>query len=188
MKELSLNVLDIAQNSVVAGAHHIRIGLADSAGRDRLEISVEDDGHGMEAEFLKRVSDPFFTTRTTRKVGMGIPLFKMAAEMSGGAFIMESAPGAGTKVRAEFQRSHIDRPPVGSMPDTIAVLIAGNPAIRLTYRLTTDIGEFVFDTDTIRKELGAELGMDDIPLDMPEVIRWIREYIRESEMELGLQA
>lgn len=178
MKELSLNVLDIAQNSVAAGAHYIRIELVDFIGRDLLEITVEDNGCGMDSDFLRKVTDPFITTRTTRKVGMGIPLFKMAAEMSGGTFAIESAPGNGTKVKATFQRSHIDRPPIGNMAETITVLLQGNPSIRLICTFMTDQGEFVFDTDEILREIGT------LPIDTPEIIRWIREYIDENTQDL----
>lgn len=181
MKDLSLNVLDIVQNSVTAGARKITVSLADLAGKDLLTISVEDDGCGMQEDFLKKVTDPFITTRTTRNVGMGIPLFKMAAEMAGGTFDLRSAPGEGTTVRASFRRSHIDRPPVGNMAETIVTIVQGNPEIRLIYIKSTDRDSFVFDSEEIAEALGG------VPLDTPEVLAWIREYIEENENELNVQ-
>ena len=116
MRELSLNVLDIAQNSIAAGASVITMTVEEDAGADRLTLSVEDNGCGMTSEQLERVRDPFYTTRTTRPVGMGIPLFRMAAEATGGSLSITSKPGAGTTVTAVFGLSHIDRLPLGDVP------------------------------------------------------------------------
>ena len=115
MRELSLNVLDIAQNSIAAGASLTEITVEEDTAADRVVIIVKDDGRGMTPEQVRRVSDPFYTTRTTRKVGMGIPLFRMAAEMAGGGLTIDSTPGVGTTVTASFVRSHIDRMPLGDM-------------------------------------------------------------------------
>ena len=123
MRELSLNMLDIAQNSIAAGATLVTLAVDCDRAADRLTLTVEDNGRGMTAEQLEQVRDPFFTTRTTRKVGMGIPLFRMAAEMAGGGLQIRSAPGVGTTVEAVFTLSHIDRMPLGDMDGTVTALI-----------------------------------------------------------------
>ncbi|MDL2273224.1 ATP-binding protein [Oscillospiraceae bacterium OttesenSCG-928-G22] len=179
MKELSLHVLDIAGNSVSANATDIRICLESSEEADKLRLEIADNGRGMEPDFLRRVIDPFTTTRTTRKVGMGIPLFKMAAEMAGGSFTIDSTPGVGTTVCAVFQRSHVDLPPIGDMAGTIATLIQGAPDINFSYRYKTDRGEFTLDTAELRETL------EGVPLSEPEVLTWITEYIVENEAELS---
>jgi anti-sigma regulatory factor (Ser/Thr protein kinase) len=175
MKELSLNILDLVQNSITAGARNVGIAVSESGMTDLLTLSIEDDGCGMDAAFLAQVTDPFTTTRTTRKVGMGIPLFKMEAELSGGGFQIESEKGRGTKLHASFQLSHIDRPPLGDMADTMTVLVQGSPDVDFLYLRGTDRGSFRFSTKEVRETLG------DIPLSEPEVLDWIREYIREGE-------
>ena len=123
MQELSLNILDIAENSVKAGASLITVAVCYRPAADRLTVTITDDGCGMDAETVRKVTDPFYTTRTTRRVGMGLPLWKMAAEMTGGAMTVESAPGVGTTVTAVFGLSHIDRLPLGDLPQTMATLI-----------------------------------------------------------------
>lgn len=178
MKELSLNILDLSQNSITAGAKNVDLTVIEKESEDRLSISVEDDGCGMEPDFLKRVIDPFTTTRTTRKVGMGIPLFKMAAEMSGGSFQIESEPGRGTRISAEFKLSHIDRPPMGDMAGTMTVLVQGSPDIDFTYTRETEKGLFQFSTATLRETLGG------VPLSEPEVLSWINDFIKEGEEEV----
>ena len=166
MRELSLNILDIAQNSLSAGA-----GL--------VTLTVDEDGRGMDADTLQRVRDPFYTTRTTRKVGMGIPLFRMAAEMTGGSLDIVSEPGKGTAVTASFSLSHIDRMPLGDMAGTVTALIRLNPGVDFVYRHTVDGRSFEMDT----RELRAQLG--DVPLSEPDVMEWIDGYLREQEDSLG---
>lgn len=178
MKELSLNILDLAQNSITAGAKHIAVSVIEKAAGDTLLISIEDDGCGMDEDFLRQVTDPFTTTRTTRKVGMGIPLFKMAAEMSGGSFHIESEKGRGTRLEGRFELSNIDRPPIGDMAGTMEALVQGAPEIDFTYVRETDKGKFCFSTEELREALGG------VPLSEPEVLEWIREYVREGEAEL----
>lgn len=179
MKELSLNVLDIAQNSVSAGAKHILIAVDESVKDDKLVITIDDDGCGMDSEFLAQVADPFTTTRTTRKFGMGVPLFKMAAEMSGGSFEIESEKGKGTSVRAVFQLSHIDRPPLGDMGSTVSTLVWGSPDIDFTYRHTADENSFEFSTVEAREALGG------VPLNEPDVIVWITGYVNEGDASVS---
>jgi len=165
MEDLSLSVLDISQNSLAAGARHLRIEVLGFPAKDLLEISIEDDGHGMRKDFLERVTDPFVTTRKTRKVGLGIPLLKMTAEMAGGEFSIESEPGVGTCVKATFRYTHIDRPPIGNMAETIVAIIQGNPDISLVYKRAEGQESFEFDTETVSAALV------DIPLNEPVVLQ-----------------
>lgn len=180
MRELSLNVLDIAQNSIKAGADLIEIDVGQDTAADRLTIRIADNGCGMTPEQLAQVRDPFYTTRTTRKVGMGIPLFRMAAEMAGGALEMDSAPGEGTTVLATFRNSHIDRMPLGDMCATMTTLIRLNPTLDFLYRRRVDDALFVLDTRELREQLG------EVPLNEPDVMAWIEGYIQEqTEMITG---
>jgi anti-sigma regulatory factor (Ser/Thr protein kinase) len=175
MKELSLNVLDLVQNSLSAGAGHITVEIKESLREDRLEIRIRDDGAGMDPEFLSRVTDPFVTTRTTRPVGMGIPLVKMAAEMAEGRFDIQSSKGKGTELNASFRLSHVDRMPLGDMAGTVTTLIQGAPEVDFVYIRQTDSGRFEFSTIQIRETL------EGISLREPEVLDWIREYIAQGE-------
>lgn len=175
MKELSLHLLDIAKNSVSAGAKRIDITLTENAGGE-LTITITDDGRGMSPEFLAQVSDPFTTTRATRKVGLGIPLYRLAAEQTGGSVEIQSEAGKGTKVIAVFHRDNIDCPPLGGLPDTIAALIQGSPEVRWVYRHETPAGCACLDTAAIREVLGP-----DVPLSDPEVFAWMRESLAEEE-------
>ena len=179
MRELSLNILDIAQNSLSAGAGLVTLTVDEDSGADSLTLRVEDDGRGMDADTLQRIRDPFYTTRTTRKVGMGIPLFRMAAEMTGGSLDIVSEPGKGTAVTASFSLSHIDRMPLGDMAGTVTALIRLNPGVDFVYRHTVDGRSFEMDT----RELRAQLG--DVPLSVPDVMEWIDGYLREQEDSLG---
>ncbi len=179
MRELSLNILDIAQNSLSAGAGLVTLTVDEDSGADSLTLRVEDDGRGMDADTLQRIRDPFYTTRTTRKVGMGIPLFRMAAEMTGGSLDIVSEPGKGTAVTASFSLSHIDRMPLGDMAGTVTALIRLNPGVDFVYRHTVDGRSFEMDT----RELRAQLG--DVPLSEPDVMEWIDGYLREQEDSLG---
>ncbi len=179
MKELSLNILDIAQNSIKAGAQNLEIEL-DQVGTV-LTITITDDGHGMSPEFAAAAADPFTTTRTTRKVGMGLPLFKMAAEQTGGSFSLESKQQNetggehGTRVSATFHTDHVDCEPLGDIASTITTLIQGNPELSLTYVFQTEAGQKRLSTDEMRQMLG------DVPLNSPEVLAWAREYIEDPE-------
>ena len=175
MKELSLNVLDIVLNSVKARAALVQIEILE---RELLEITIADNGCGMTPEFLARVIDPFTTTRTTRKVGLGIPLFKLAAEMAGGSFHIESEVGVGTTVRATFDPRSIDCPPLGDMAGTMTTLLSGYPDTDFLYRRAVGDAEFVVDTRQIREIMG------EIPLSSFEVTSFVREMIEENEREL----
>ena len=180
MKELSLNILDIAQNSVKAGAKHLTIRL-EQRGR-WLSITITDDGVGMSPEFAAAAVDPFTTTRTTRKVGMGLPLFKLAAEQTGGTFSISSRQAQegradhGTTVAATFDTGHVDCEPLGDVASTVVALIQGNPDLSLTYEHVTGGGETRLSTDEMREVLGQ-----DMPLNSPEVLAWAREFLEEGE-------
>ena len=178
MRELSLNVLDIAQNSISAGASLIEIELTENTENHQLLIGIYDNGKGMTPQQLESVLDPFFTTRTTRKVGMGIPLFKFAAEMTGGKLEIESEVGMGTKVRAFFKTDHLDFTPVGDMASTMISLITMNLHIDFIYSRKIDQREFTVDTRQLKEILG------DVPLNEPGIAMWIQQYINENTKEL----
>jgi len=178
MKELSLHILDLVQNSLRAEAKCIQISVKDSVSEDVLEITIADDGYGMDAALLARVTEPFVTTRTTRKMGMGIPLFQMAAEQTGGSLSIESTPGQGTTIRGIFARAHIDTPPLGDMVETLVTLVQGAPDVDFLYRYETDTQTLTFDTREIREIL------EDVPLNAPDVLHWIRGHLQEQEASI----
>lgn len=179
MKELSLNILDVTKNSVTAGAKNITVRLTESED-GILTLKIIDDGCGMSEETLKGVTDPFYTTRTTRKVGLGIPLLKLACEQSGGALDIKSTLGVGTEVTATFDMNSIDFTPIGDMVSTMTVLVMGSPDIDFEYEHTAPGGRVVqLSTLQLREVLG------DIPLDSPEIVKWIGEYLQEQYDDFG---
>lgn len=173
MRELSLNVMDVAQNSVVAGATLTEIRVIEQG--IHLQIEIRDNGKGMTEEQVQNVVDPFFTTRTTRKVGLGVPLFKMQAEMTGGGLTITSKPGEGTDVVATFDMSHVDMIPIGDMESTILLLITCNPDSDFVYYRSRDDRSFTLDTRELREVLGG-----DVPLNSPDVTVWIKEFLQEN--------
>ena len=178
MQELSMNVLDVAENSVAAHATLIDITLSIDTAARRMTLSITDNGKGMPPEMVQRVTDPFCTTRTTRKVGLGLPLLKMAAEMTGGSLAIESTVGKGTCVTASFTLGHIDLAPLGDMSATVAGLIQCNPEIDFVYTVRADGEQFTADT----RELRAVL--DGVPFSEPAVALWLREYLAENTEHL----
>lgn len=180
MKELSLNVLDITQNSITAGAKHIEISLTENE-KGILTLRISDDGCGMSQETVRRAIDPFYTTRTTRKVGMGIPLLKLAAEQAGGEVqivsqTVEDAPNDhGTVVTATFDTQSIDFTPVGDMVSTVCTLIQGHPEVDYLFEHRTASFDVGLDTAQLRAVLGAEVPLSDF-----EVIGWISDYLRQQ--------
>lgn len=178
MKELSLNLLDIAENSVRAGAGLTRLTLNETDGRLIMEIA--DNGCGMSKEVLKSVSDPFYTTRTTRKVGLGLPLLRLAAEQTGGQVEISSVSekddpeNHGTVVKATFNKKHIDFTPLGDVCATVVTLIQGHPDTDFLFKHSFEGKTVELDTRKLREQLG------DVPLNNYEVIRWIEEYLREQ--------
>ncbi len=186
MKELSLNVLDIAKNSVKAGATCITITLIEADGW--LTLTIADNGCGMTPEVVEAVSNPFYTTRTTRKVGMGIPLLTLAAEQTGGTVTITSRHESahpddhGTEVVATFDTRHIDFTPIGDLPSTIQTLIMGSPEIDFVFVHRT--AERVVELDT--REMRLILG-EDVSLATFEVLEWILESLREQYAAEGSQ-
>jgi anti-sigma regulatory factor (Ser/Thr protein kinase) len=180
MKELSLNILDIAQNSIKANAAHVTIRLTQK--ENWLTIEIADDGTGMSPAFAAEAANPFTTTRTTRKVGMGLPLFKLAAEQTGGTFSIVShqaqreGDAHGTTVTATFDTAHVDCEPLGDITETILTLIQGNPDLSLTYIHESEAGEQRLSTDEMREILG-----EDVPLNSPDVLAWARAFLNGEE-------
>lgn len=174
MRELSLHILDIAQNAIAAGATVIEITAAADTAAHTLAVCIADNGCGMTEEQVQRVLDPFYTTRTTRKVGMGVPLFKMAAEQTGGHLEISSEVGVGTTVNALFHTEHPDCIPLGDMASSIATLLCMNSSRRFIYRHRVDAAEFLLDTDTLHEILG------DVPLSDSAVMQWLRAYLQEN--------
>lgn len=178
MTEISLNVLDVANNSVSANATLVEIKIQIQRELDKLTVSIIDNGCGMTKEQLSKVEDPFYTTRTTRKVGLGIPFLKLAALSSGGSFKIISEPGIGTTVNAVFGLSHIDRMPLGDINSTIHTLITLNTQIDFRYTYELDKQYFYLDTREFREILG------DIPFDAPEVSMYIKDFLTENQNEI----
>jgi len=185
LDEISLHILDVVENSLMAGADLVHIDFEKDQAADRLRLRIRDNGRGIAPEDLARVTDPFFTTRTTRDVGLGLALLWQTAEQTGGSFNIGSRPGRGTDLRVEFGLGHIDRPPLGDMAGTIINLIIGRPEVDFVYcqRVTADHGggddEFVLDTREIKAAL------DGVSLSHPEVIDFLRENVGAGLTGLG---
>lgn len=180
MTEISLNILDVAQNSVRAGASLIEISVDIDTAADKLEIVIRDDGCGMTPEQLESVTDPFFTTRTTRKIGLGIPFFKQSAELTGGSFGIESEVGRGTETKAVYVLSSIDRMPLGNMSQTIHSLVTMNTHIDFLYTYSADEKSFSLDTREFKEILG-----EDADFSSHEVSGFIRDYLKENHAEVS---
>jgi hypothetical protein len=179
MEDLSLHILDIAENSITAGARTIGVVLTEDSGHDLLTIEIADDGKGMSGEIVEKVADPFYTSRTTRKVGMGLALFQEAAAIANGSMEVESIPDQGTTVRATFQLNHIDRKPLGNMVETIASLLCFSAEVDVHYVHIRDGNKMIFDSKELRDELGG------IPLNSAKGINVIRGYLSQEEEALA---
>ncbi len=153
MEDLSLHILDVVENSIEANASKIRIKIIEEKSKDLLAIEIKDNGRGMNTETINKVLDPFYTTRTTRKVGMGLSLLAQAAEESNGNFEINSKVGEGTEVKATFQYSHIDRKPIGNMNDTIVTLIISHPEINFIYEYQNEKENYILDSNEIKQEI-----------------------------------
>ena len=178
MQELSLNILDIAENSVAAGASLIRIETEYATSLDRLVIRISDNGCGMTEDRLKCVTDPFYTTRTTRRVGMGLPFLKMAAEITGGSMTVKSRVNEGTEVTAVFGLSHIDRLPMGDLGETMEALIGMHPDRDFVLHFVYDEKDFTADTRLYREVLGEGIGLGE-----PEVVEFVKEQVTDGIKE-----
>lgn len=180
MKDLSMHIMDIAQNSISANCSVLKIEIREDMDLDNYSITIEDNGVGMSPEFLEIVTDPYVTTRTTRKIGLGLPLLKQNCERTGGDLTITSAEGVGTKVVANFVLTHLDRPPLGDIAGTIVLLTAANPDIYITYHHVTNTGEYIYDT----KEINATL--DGVSINEPSVMRFLKEMLNENLKEIKI--
>ena len=178
MIELALHILDIAENSTRAQADLVEITVVEDLAEDVLILQIADNGSGMDGQTLRKVMDPFYTTKKVRKVGLGLPMLAQAAKATGGAFEIESEEGRGTRVTARFRHSHIDRQPLGDIPGAISALILGNPDVDFVYTHRKNSATYTLDTREIRREL------DGIPLNHREVLSAVRENMREGMREL----
>lgn len=180
MKELALHILDIVQNATRAGADEIHIAITESRQQNLYMIEIADNGPGMNEEMQKKVLDPFFTTRSTRRVGLGLPLLQQNARLAAGDLSIESKPGHGTKVKAWFQHNHIDRLPAGDLAGTLWLIFQGNPEVRFIYTHATDQGKFEFDTRTFAETMECQN-----PWVIAELRQPIIDYLNQNIRELG---
>lgn len=179
MLELSLHILDVVENSLRAGAGRVSIGLEASRAANRLDLVVEDNGRGMPPDLAARAADPFFTSRRTRKVGLGLALLRQAAEACEGLFELRSQPGRGTVVRASFGLTHLDRPPVGDMAATLLGLIVGRPEADFSYSQRVDGLLFELDSADIKRRLAGA------PLSDGRVVEFLKEYLAQGCADLA---
>ena len=174
MRELSLNILDLVQNSVEAGAKNVFVQVDEDTEKDIFLLIIEDDGKGMSEEFLETVKNPFTTKRTTRKVGMGIPLVDMSVKNTGGFFNIKSKLNKGTSLEIGFGLSHIDRPPLGNIAETIKVIVVSYQNIRFRYSHKKGAKNFCLDTKEIRDVLG-----DEVDFSNTLFRQWLDDYLKE---------
>ncbi len=178
MRDLSLHLLDVVQNSISAGASRVEIRIIFSSLTRELTVTVADNGCGMTPQQLAQVTDPFFTTHTTRRVGLGVPLMKQAAERTGGSFTVKSEAGRGTELTARFQTGHIDCAPMGDLAATFVTLLAANADRDFVLHICADGSGFTLDTDRLRAVL------DPVPLNEPKVLQWVKEALAEQTQNL----
>ena len=174
VEDLCFHLVDLVQNSVAAGARTIRVSVREQAAGDCLTLEVADDGRGMDRQTLLKVQDPFFTSKSFKKVGLGIPLLKATAEACRGQFRIASRPGQGTRVRARLQRSHVDCPPLGDLGETLLSLLVSLDKVDLRFSYSNELGEFSLASADIRRQVG------DLHFSHPEVYQFLRSYIREG--------
>ena len=178
MREISLHILDVLENAVEAGASRINVTIEENLKADALVIEITDNGKGMEQELISRVLDPFFTSRNTRHVGLGLPLFLAASRRCEGDLVIRSTPGKGTGVRATLRHSHIDRAPLGDVASSLIAILLSERPVDLDYIHRVDSRDFRFDSSEIRREL------ENVPLTHPRVREWLHQYFREGETSL----
>jgi len=179
MRELSLHILDVARNSVEAGAGMLDLDIVEDTAADRLNVTIRDDGPGMDAEMVARVTDPFFSTRKTRRVGMGLSLMKATCERCGGFLTVQSSPGEGTVVLSALRLSHLDRPPLGDMGAVIQALACEAETVALHYTHVVDGRVFELDTAQLQQDL------DGVPVSTPMVLQWLRGLVDEELQAIG---
>jgi anti-sigma regulatory factor (Ser/Thr protein kinase)/YHS domain-containing protein len=181
LEDLSLHILDIVENAISAKAKRIEILVIEEPREDRLTIEIQDDGIGMDEEVSQKAVDPFFTTRSSRRVGLGLSLMAQAAQEAGGSLQIESKLGKGTKVMATFQYHHIDRKPLGSMVETMMTLFLGNPELEISYTHQKEGKSYVFSSSRLKNQF------KDRSLTDPEVIQWVRMHLKEGLEQIGAQ-
>jgi len=174
MQELSLHILDIVQNSVRAKATKIEILINENIHNNQLEIEIKDNGKGIDKKLVQEIKNPFSTTRTTRKIGLGIPLLLEACIRCGGDLNIQSSVGIGTTIHAVLEHNHIDRAPMGDVVNTITMLILSSPEIRYILTYCVDGSKFVMDTNEIKDILQG------VPINDLSVIKWIETYLQEN--------
>ncbi len=180
MQDLSLHILDIVENSVDAGAKNIALSIREDREKDLLWVEVVDDGRGMSEAALNKATDPFWTTRQTRRVGLGLSLLEQAAKAAGGGLKIESQLGGGTTVKAWFQHSHIDRKPLGNVAESLLTLIVANPDVDFVYVHQDGGSEVLLDTKEIKAQLGS------VRIGSPEGIGLLRKRLREAGVEANI--
>ena len=174
MKDLSLHIIDILQNSTRAKATKIELDVEKSTADDKLVLRFKDNGCGMDEAMVKKVTEPFFTTRTTRKVGLGLPLLKQNAELTGGSFNITSEVGKGTEVTATFGLTHIDRKPMGDLAGAVVLTLSSYPDVLFIFHYKDDQTDFVLDTDEVNEAL------DGMSVQNPEIVQYLKEMIEEN--------
>ena len=179
MKDLSMHIIDIVQNSIEAGATAIKLLITEDTSKDEFTIEIADNGRGMDEETIAKVIDPFFTTRKTRRIGLGVPLLKAAAERCDGRLALDSSPGKGTHVTALFRHSHIDRAPLGNIIDAVINLVVGSPELDFFFCHKINGQEITFDAKELREQL------EDVPLNNPAVVGWIKKYLTENYKDIS---
>lgn len=180
MKDLAMHIMDIVQNSISAGATLIRVTIFESVKGDSLQLTINDNGKGIPAEILEKVTDPYVTSRTTRKVGLGLPLLKQHADSTGGNLTIESKEGIGTSVIATFGLTHFDRQPLGDIAGTMVLLAGANLKIRFVYDHSTEFGKYKFDTDEVNEML------EGMSISEASVMRFLKEMINENLEEIKI--
>ena len=181
MEDLSLHILDIVENAIAAKARRIKVSVLEEPGEDRLTIEIKDDGFGMDEEIRQKAMDPFFTTRTSRKVGLGLSFLAQAAQEAGGKLEIESRPGDGTKVKATFQYGHIDRKPLGSMTETMVMLILGNPDVNFHYTHVKGGRSYTLKSEWMKEKF------HDQPSVAPDAIQWLKKHLQEGLTGIGVK-
>jgi anti-sigma regulatory factor (Ser/Thr protein kinase) len=181
LEDLSLHILDLVENAIAAKAQKIEIWIREEPDEDRLTVEIRDDGIGMDKEMREKAVDPFFTTRSSRRVGLGLSLMAQAAREAGGELRIESEPGEGTKVTATFQYSHVDRKPLGQMIETMTTLLLGNPELVITYIHEREGKSYVLNSQILKERFNHR------PLTDPEVIHWLKKNLKEGLAQIGVQ-
>jgi len=181
LEDLSLHILDIVENAISAKAKKIEIWVVEEPREDRLTIEIKDDGIGMDKEVSQKAVDPFFTTRSSRRVGLGLSFMAQAAQEAGGSLRIESTLGKGTKVMATFQYHHIDRKPLGSMVETMMTLLMGNPELDILYTHQKEGKSYVLSSSWLKNHFKDRSLID------PEVIQWMKTHLKEGLKQIGVQ-